>query len=701
MVGTGDLTVNATMIRFRLGQSWKHEGGSGEPSDAISLELDGVDLLAGARDEPLTAVVPAVVDALYAMVLGHERAGQVSLAEAELELCLWRLDAHDVELTVVSLGRAPKVVRGPLKLDLLELAQAASKCADALLRDLSQHSPALLRTAKLVALRQHARKLLAAQSARELEVDPVQWSHLEPARPSGLGFRLEDGGARLAGWKRKGVAALPPLLFGGELLGAGEASVPGLPFLLLLDASRRASQASEDEKLELGPKLKATPAEVFTLGLKLCFALTARNPAMAVNPYLEALTERCQEGLSALRQPTPAVLPARARARKAPPKGKRLTGPGAIRRLRFATVWEKETPSLEGEGELRLAPKGPLVVTRHAAMAFATDGRVLYRRVEAEGLNVSDDGRVLVHRGGQLLMFEGGGKDAIWLRDYNGPALYGPIHRRDGTLTVSLAGRGVACISEVTGRELWRVDPSRAQSGHLALHGERALLATDTGSLLGVDVKDGVTRFRIRTSLPFSVPPTASGRRLVAELSRGERTALICADLSTGALHWTRELTLEHPSPPILFRQRTLLAGRRAGKVVMVAMSRTGDQLWERPLPLEGRHLFVLGLLHGALAMDSRGAAAFVSSDGQIDWVLGTAGAELPHAVAPSFARGVVILPGEAVRAVDPRSGRVLAEMKVGPALTALAADRALNLFLLMENGLLRSLKLAAQLSVV
>jgi outer membrane protein assembly factor BamB len=701
MVGTGDLTVNATMIRFRLGQSWKHEDGAAEPSDAISLELDGVDLLAGARDEPLISVVPALVDALYAMVLGHERTGQVSLAEAELELCFLRLDDREVELTVVSLGRTPRVVRGPLTLDLLELAGAAAKCADALVRDLSQHSPQLLRTAKLVALRQHARKLLAAHSARALDVDPVQWSHLEPARPSGPGFRLEDDRARLTAWKRKGAAALPPLLFSGELQGAGETRVAGLPFLLLLDASRRASQATEDEKLALGGKLEATPAEVFSLGLKLCFALTARNPAMAVNPYLEALTERCQEGLSALRQPTPAVLPARSKARKAPPKGKRLSGPGAIRRLRFATVWEKETPSLEGEGELRLAPKGPLVVTRHAAMAFATDGRVLYRRVEAEGLNVSDDGRVLAHRGGMLMLFEAGGKEALWLRDYSGPALFGPVHRRDGTLTVSLAGRGVACFSEATGRELWRVDPSRAQSGHFALHGERGLLATDTGSLLGVDLKDGVTRFRIRTSLPFTVAPTAGGRRLVAQLSRGERTALICADLSTGALHWTRELNLERPSAPIMFRQRTLLAGRRGGKVVLVALSRTGDQLWERPLPLDGKHLFVLGLLHGAVVQDSRGAAAFVSSDGQIDWVLGTAGADLPHAVGPAHARGVVILPGEAVRAVEPRSGRVLAEMKVGPALTALAADRALNLFLLMENGLLRSLKLAAQLSVV
>ncbi len=550
-------------------------------------------------------------------------------------------------------------------------------------------------------MQQHARKLAAAHSARPLTLDPVQWSHLEPAHPGAPGFTLEDGCARLAAWKRKGSAPLTPLLVSGALLGPAGGKASGLPFLLLLEQTRKASAASEGDRLPLGDAVEASPSELFTLGLKVCFALAIRNPALSVNPYVEALSERCQEGLSALRQPTPALGPGGAKIRKAPPVGKRLTGPGVLRRLRFATVWERETPSLEGEGTLHLTPRGPLVVTRHAAMAMTSAGKVLYRRVEAGGLNVSDDGRVIAHRDGQLMLFDGAAKEASWLRDYNGPVPFGRVHRKKDALVVSLSGRGAASFSELTGRELWRADPSRAQSGHLALHGDRVLLATDTGSLLGLDLNDGVTRFRIRASLPFSVPPIAAGRRVVSLLSRAERTALIAADLTTGALQWTKELTLEHPSAPVLFRGRTLLAGHRNGKALLLAISRTGDQLWERVLPLEGQALFVIGLLHGALVQDSRGAAAFVSSDGQIDWVLGTAGNELPHAVAPAHARGVVVLAGEVVRAVDPRTGRTLAELKVGPALTALAADRALNLYLLMENGLLRSLKLAAQLSVV
>ena len=51
------------MIRFRIGQSWKREPSS-TPVDSIGLELDGVDLLAGATEEPLVRVVPSLVDAL-------------------------------------------------------------------------------------------------------------------------------------------------------------------------------------------------------------------------------------------------------------------------------------------------------------------------------------------------------------------------------------------------------------------------------------------------------------------------------------------------------------------------------------------------------------------------------------------------------------------------------------------------------------
>ena len=47
------------MIRFRIGQSWKRER-TASPVDAFGLDLDGVNLLAGASEEPLAKVVPPI-----------------------------------------------------------------------------------------------------------------------------------------------------------------------------------------------------------------------------------------------------------------------------------------------------------------------------------------------------------------------------------------------------------------------------------------------------------------------------------------------------------------------------------------------------------------------------------------------------------------------------------------------------------------
>ena len=68
------------MTRFRLGQRWKREP-TAAPVDSIALELDGVNLLAGAVEEPLAEVVPSLVGAAAALRAGRRRLVQVSLPE--------------------------------------------------------------------------------------------------------------------------------------------------------------------------------------------------------------------------------------------------------------------------------------------------------------------------------------------------------------------------------------------------------------------------------------------------------------------------------------------------------------------------------------------------------------------------------------------------------------------------------------------
>jgi hypothetical protein len=61
----------------------------------------------------------------------------------------------------------------------------------------------------------------------------------------------------------------------------------------------------------------------------------------------------------------------------------------------------------------------------------------------------------------------------------------------------------------------------------------------------------------------------------------------------------------------------------------------------------------------------------------------------------------VVLVPGEQVRAVEPRGGQVLAEVRAGAGLVALQADSKLGLYLLDDAGTLTSYELSSHFAVV
>src|SRR3712207_1131523 len=126
------------MIRFRLGQTWKRERAA-RPRDAVALDVDGVNLLTGANEEPLEQVVPDVVEGVLALSRG-EQFVQVSLPEAHLELVLRRV-LTEVEVAVVSLGRPSRWVRAPVRLELEELVSASARVGRALLEDLGDEPP--------------------------------------------------------------------------------------------------------------------------------------------------------------------------------------------------------------------------------------------------------------------------------------------------------------------------------------------------------------------------------------------------------------------------------------------------------------------------------------------------------------------------------------------------------------------------------
>ena len=91
-----------------------------------------------------------------------------------------------------------------------------------------------------------------------------------------------------------------------------------------------------------------------------------------------------------------------------------------------------------------------------------------------------------------------------------------------------------------------------------------------------------------------------------------------------------------------------------------------------------------------------------VSAPGQLEWVLGGGeGAELSRVLPPQLRRGVALIPGPEVRAVELTSGRVLASLALDGSLIDWAVDARLGLHLLESTGRLRSLSLSGAVSVV
>lgn len=728
------------MTRFRLGQRWKREPTT-DPQDSIALELHGVNLLAGAVEEPLAEVVPALLGVAAALRAGKRRLGQVSLPEAHLELVLRRAGL-EVELSVASLGRPARMLRPPVRVELEEFAKAARECGESFLRDISQAAPEALTASLAKEMNEALRLLSGAVSPPRVTLPEPFTRRVEPSEEPGFGFELKDPSDLLRAYERGQDAALGSLLCSGEvwlaLPGREQAwRAAGPPFLTALELSRQAGELAR--AVELGePKFSFEPAGVrpgltlelatgkarvgssaafamdgtalaaamFHLGQALALAFSERERSQSSNPYLVELTERCREGLSHLRgavQPPEGEGEARGKSRSTRRTGKPLPVPGRLRRLRFEQRWKLKGLAGAESGVLMLGRQGPVFCSRELACAFARkDGQQLWRREGSQGVAATADGFVVTTDSERVYCFMGAGASARWLHDHDGLPLGPQLTRQDGLLLTMSEDRTVVAFAEAAGRELWRLAPSRTQKSWLAIQGHRALLATDSGYLYGLDVADGQVRFRMRaTPLPFHGTPVAWGKRFVTVLGRGTQHALLLADAHSGDVVWTREFQLSLPSAPLPARTRVYIAGERDREGFLVCMDSRGREIWERTLHLGAGPFALTAVPHGVIVTSASGAAARVDTAGELAWRVGAVGEPLARALPARVSRGVVLIPGERVRAVDPRGGQVLGEVRAGAGLLELQTDARLGLYLLDEAGTLSAYQLMSHFTVV
>lgn len=733
------------MIRFRLGQSWTRER-TGWPVDSIGLEIDGLELLPGASEEPLLEVVPELAEAVHRLARGKSNA-QVSFAEAHLELVLHRV-GDEAELRVASLGRPACLIRPPSRVELSALVEATARCAEALLADLPdrKHSGATRLQKAASGLGRRPRALVPPQKS------PGAYSHRVIPHANGtFGFWLWDLDGRLASWTAT-QPPLAPLLGEGELVARLGPSSEGLwrargvPYLFAFELARQAAELREaieqserrftfrpgglgeeitcdlsEGTARWGDERFALPASellrgMLELGPSLVFALAHRRRALARNPHLVALAQKCGEERAELRaprstRPGPREAEVAGSGRRSPrARGKKsvdarpLHPHGRLRRLRFEKKWEHAALPTDatgsGRGAMRLGDKGPIVVGAEVAQGFFPDGSSWFRREGAHGVAVAPDGWAITASESRVEGFIGAEPSARWMHDHDGLPL-GPWLLASGHVLVTCSDlRTAVAFDSITGRELWRIAPPRTQKLHLSTLGDSVWLATDGGLLLAVDPLEGQLQARIRAPLPFTAPVRPLSRGPFALLGRGESCALIALDSKASEVLWTAELSLARATAQV-HGGRILVAGLHEGEGRLIALTAGGSRRFERALPLGKGPYAMAPAGKSVLVVDRTGAAVQVSTEGKLEWRLGSAGDALSWPVSPVLARQVALIPGPVVRAVNPKDGALLAEVAAGPTLCDLQANANLDVFSLDEDGRLSAHHLTTHLAVV
>ena len=343
--------------------------------------------------------------------------------------------------------------------------------------------------------------------------------------------------------------------------------------------------------------------------------------------------------------------------------------------------------------------EGFVLKGRTRASVVTREGEVVRRWTAHHGLSVSTQGEALLAGDGRLLAVHLEEPDARWFRDHEEATLEGRLLVTEAHFLVSTQPSGVRALGRYTGHELWRFLPQRLHAVQLSLQAHRVLVASEGGTVHGLDLAEGSVRFRLTTPLPCLGAPLPWGRAAVVALGRGDRMGILVLEPHLGTVRWVRELPLAFAAAPLARGSRLRVLGRRDGAAVLVCLGPRGATQWERPLPLGAGPWALHADAEGCLATAADGSAVRVDAQGRVEWRLGGQGAE---AVAQAvLQRRVLLLPGESVRAVDARSGRVVAEIPAPGGLHALAASERLDVAVLDAAGDLTVWNLGASLGVV
>lgn len=736
------------MIRIRTGASWRDDprvvaglrraapaaraAAARELTDALAIEVDGVDLAAGLAEAPLLPSLEELLRALSRVVSGAPQAAVV-LGDGGLELVVRRRAASAL-LTVVALGRPSRILARDVEVEIEALAAAALEAAAGFCRDLAAAVPALSRDAR--PLREAVRLLSRAQPG-EREAPRPAVRAAAPARGRlGCALDIADHDGVLSAYEG-GRPDLGSLLAPGRLAlvgpdGASLLALEGHPFLSLRDLAAAADRAlcaarRGDARVEIplarpgrrvstlaldlsaggvaldGRRIPCAPLALLRAfleaALDFCRLSREHNPRQAENAHLTELEAAATARIAELDELTGGDLPgeaaaggARAAAAARPETGP--LGPGQLRRLSF-----RKALALEVGEPCALALRGRRLVAAGRQAIVQVDlgrGVVSWRASGATRLEVLP-GALAAIAGERLRLLSAAGR-LRWER---------PLPDGERATTVAALARGplalvapgrVTGLEPATGQTSWTFRAPGATRTWAVAFGGVLVVGSDTGFLHGLDAQ-GRLLWRVRGPGPLVQPPTAWGATCLAVCETSSGIALLAVDAATGVRRFEAPLELLPSGPPESWGRRLVVAGAVAGDPAVTVLDAAGAPAWTAAPPLSGAlQARPAGRL--LLLRDARGALTALDRSGRAQWSRPAPEGAWRGPCPLAVARDAAAVGGDGVAFHALSTGELLGALP-GVAAARLAVDGRLAVAALDLDGLLTVHRLGTHLSVV
>lgn len=505
----------------------------------------------------------------------------------------------------------------------------------------------------------------------------------EPDRP--LDFEPRDGRLHVTlGARRLDAGALDPTL--GETLVAGLEAVlktrdwPTGQHRLHLDraGTRRLGVRHRPEGLELS-LLDAHDRPVSgPVPLPLAGFARAVEAFVAEHAPADAGTRALRRALADLvgwaealdvgdrrpRRPTPAAWPPP--AEHDPPDAEPLPV-GRLRHLAYRRAWRHEAPGLS-----RVAAAGDRLAVFDADGLVLLDretGRIRCRRAGLRPIDGPAPMRFAVDPDGAPVALTADGALRWRGRPPESDAPLHALHPAGDRVLALTAGRDVYGLGAADGRTAWRYATHYGEVVGAAVHGPVAWLAAEDGFVHALELDCGSPRFVVAPGGELEGPPrlVSDGLLVGARRPPDPRSRVICLDPLDGHLRWSAALD-GHLAAPL----------RAAGDAVIALVdggddpeavsldARTGALRWRRPLDgiddLCGPP--AVRAIDGALYLKyiDGSVVALDPDSGALRWLLPGDDPELTLRTNPPPApcRGLILVPGTMIRAVDPADGRLV-----------------------------------------